>query len=86
MEWLAAELTRGGRGAWSVGTAEDWHDVGDARRVYRFFEWFDWQVVPGARRLAEASAAGESGSSAAAQTRCCRATGSLSGSTTSRDP
>lgn len=58
MEWLAGELVRSGRGDWSVGAAEEWH-AGVGRRIYRFFEWFDWAAVPGARQLAEASAAGE---------------------------
>lgn len=53
MEWLARE-TGGGR---TVEAAEEYQP--DGRALYRFFEWFDWESIPAARRLAEMSAAGE---------------------------
>ena len=53
MEWLARE-TGGGR---TVESAESYEP--DGRALYRFFEWFDWKSIPAARRLAEASSAGE---------------------------
>jgi hypothetical protein len=53
MEWLAREAG-GGR---TVESAEDYR--ADARALYRFFEWFDWQSIPEARTLAERSAAGD---------------------------
>jgi len=53
MEWLARE-TGGGR---TVEAAEEY--VPDGRALYRFFEWFDWESIPAARRLAEMSTAGE---------------------------
>jgi hypothetical protein len=53
MEWLAAQLGA----AWKVSPAEEFQPGTDA--VYRFFELFDWESVPAARRLAEAAARGE---------------------------
>ncbi len=53
MEWLAGQLGA----AWSVSAAEEYEPDGAA--LYRFFELFDWESIPAARRLAEASAAGE---------------------------
>ena len=52
MEWLAREAG-GGR---TVESAEEY--VPDGRALYRFFEWFDWESIPMARTLAEASAGG----------------------------
>jgi hypothetical protein len=52
MEWLANEAG-GGR---TVESAEEY--VPDGRALYRFFEWFDWESIPMARTLAEASAEG----------------------------
>ncbi len=52
MDWFLRQL--GGR---RLRAAEDW-DGGNAP-IYRFFELFDWEAIPGARRMAEASAAGE---------------------------
>jgi hypothetical protein len=53
MRWLAGEAG-GGR---TVGAAEEYQP--DGRAVYRFFEWFDWEAIPEARRLAERAAAGD---------------------------
>jgi len=53
LEWLARE-SGGGR---TVESAEEYQP--DGRALYRFFEWFDWESIPEARRLAEKSAAGE---------------------------
>ncbi len=53
MEWLVREAG-GGR---EVLAAEEY--VPDGRALYRFFEWFDWESVPEARRLAEMSARGD---------------------------
>lgn len=53
MQWLAGEAG-GGR---TVEAAERYQP--DGRALYRFFEWFDWQAIPEARRLAELAAAGE---------------------------
>jgi len=53
MEWLARETGEGR----TVESAEEYEP--DGRALYRFFEWFDWESIPAARRLAEASAAGE---------------------------
>jgi len=56
-EWLIARLNeRGGEAEWHVRAAEEWTD-GD-EPIYRFFELFDWESIPGARRMAEAAAAG----------------------------
>jgi hypothetical protein len=52
MEWLTGELGA----AWSVASAEEYEP--DGRDLYRFFELFDWESVPNARQLAEASASG----------------------------
>ncbi len=52
MEWLAREAG-GGR---TVESAEEY--TPDGRALYRFFEWFDWQSIPMAKTLAEASAEG----------------------------
>lgn len=48
MEWLAGELGD----AWQVLAAEEYEP--DGRSLYRFFELFDWESIPAARRLAEA--------------------------------
>lgn len=53
MEWLAGELGE----AWQVAAAETYEPAGED--LYRFFELFDWQSVPSARRLAERAAAGD---------------------------
>lgn len=53
MAWLTAELGA----AWNVAAAEEYEP--DGRALYRFFELFDWESVPSARRLAEGAAAGE---------------------------
>jgi hypothetical protein len=53
MQWLAGEAA-GGR---TVEAAERYQP--DGRALYRFFEWFDWQAIPEARRLAELAAAGD---------------------------
>lgn len=47
MEWLTGELGA----AWDVISAESYEP--DGRALYRFFELFDWQAIPAARRLAE---------------------------------
>ncbi len=53
MEWLTREL-----GAdWSVRSAGEFEP--DGRDLYRFFELFDWESVPAARRLAELSVEGK---------------------------
>jgi hypothetical protein len=52
MEWLANEAG-GGR---TVESAEEY--TADGRALYRFFEWFDWESIPMARSLAEASVNG----------------------------
>jgi hypothetical protein len=52
MEWLAREAG-GGR---TVESAEEY--MPDGRALYRFFEWFDWESIPMARTLAEASVDG----------------------------
>ena len=56
MEWLAGALRAGGRGDWRVADAAA--EVADEGAIYRFFELFDWQAVPGVRAMAEAAAAG----------------------------
>jgi len=53
MEWLAEQLGD----AWQVTAAEE-YQLG-AEAVYRFFELFDWESIPAARRLAEAAAQGK---------------------------
>lgn len=53
MEWLARELGA----AWDVVSAEEY--VPDDRALYRFFELFDWEAIPEAKKLAELSAAGK---------------------------
>lgn len=53
MEWLAGELGQ----AWRVAAAEEYQPDGSA--LYRFFELFDWQSVPTARRLAELATRGD---------------------------
>jgi len=53
MEWLV-DAAGGGR---ELRAAESYEP--DGRALYRFFEWFDWESVSGARALAEAAAAGE---------------------------
>ncbi len=52
MEWLTRQLGD----AWDVVSAEEYEP--DGRDLYRFFELFDWESIPAARRLAEASATG----------------------------
>jgi hypothetical protein len=53
MEWLADQL-----GAqWKVEAAEEYEI--DGRALYRFFELFDWESIPVARRLAELATVGE---------------------------
>jgi hypothetical protein len=52
MRWLASELGA----AWKVLAAEEYEPENVA--VYRFFELFDWESIPSARRLAEAAAQG----------------------------
>jgi hypothetical protein len=52
MEWLAREAG-GGR---TVESAEEY--MPDGRALYRFFEWFDWESIPMARTLADASVEG----------------------------
>ncbi|MCX8496960.1 MAG: hypothetical protein ORN51_12335 [Akkermansiaceae bacterium] len=52
MEWLAGELGA----AWQVVAAESYEPDGQA--MYRFFELFDWESIPAARRLGEIAAAG----------------------------
>jgi len=42
---------------WQVESAEEY--VPDGRALYRFFELFDWEAIPAARKLADAAAAGE---------------------------
>jgi hypothetical protein len=57
LEWLVGRLNeRGGGAAWRLGAAEQWS--GGDEPIYRFFELFDWEKIPGARRMAEAAAAG----------------------------
>ena len=54
MEWLCEQL-----GAeWSVEAAEK-YQPGDDSDLYRFFENFDWEAIPEARHLAEATAKGK---------------------------
>ncbi len=53
MEYLVAQAG-GGR---EVVSAEEYQP--DDRAIYRFFEWFDWEAVPMARRLAELSGSGD---------------------------
>lgn len=52
MEWLTRQLGS----AWQVVAAEEY--TPDERSLYRFFELFDWESVPAARRLADLAAAG----------------------------
>ena len=52
MEWLAEQLGE----IWQVSDAESWQP--DGRAIYRFFELFDWQSIPGSRNLGEGSVAG----------------------------
>ena len=53
MVWLAQELGP----AWSVESAEEYEP--DGRAVYRFFELFDWESIPCARKLAGLSVEGK---------------------------
>ncbi len=55
MEWLVSRLGE----AWQVESAEEYEP--DGRAIYRFFELFDWESIPTARKLAELSAAGAAG-------------------------
>jgi len=52
MEWLTGELGD----AWDVVHAEEYQP--DGRELYRFFELYDWEAIPEARKLGEASALG----------------------------
>jgi hypothetical protein len=52
MEWLTGELGD----AWDVVHAEEFQP--DGRELYRFFELYDWEAIPEARKLGEASALG----------------------------
>ena len=52
MQWLAREAGGGPTGE-SAGEY-----MPDGRALYRFFEWFDWESIPMARTLAEASVDG----------------------------
>ena len=52
MLWLTAQLGP----AWQVASAETYQP--DGRALYRFFELFDWQAIPGVRQLAAGSVAG----------------------------
>lgn len=57
LEWLVGRLAARGEGSeWHLRSAEEWN--GGEESVYRFFELFDWESIPGARRMAEAAAAG----------------------------
>jgi len=53
MEWLTKHLGD----AWKVTSAESFEPDGSA--LYRFFELFDWQAIPNARQLGDASAKGK---------------------------
>lgn len=53
MQWLTRELGTG----WSVESAEEYEP--DGRAVYRFFELFDWESVPCARKLAALAVEGK---------------------------
>ncbi len=50
MSWLAEQL---GPGYETISAESD--DLQDDEDRYRFFEWFDWENIPGARELAERS-------------------------------
>jgi hypothetical protein len=52
MEWLTRQLGS----AWSVAAAEEYQ--ADGEELYRFFELFDWESIPSARRLAQEATAG----------------------------
>lgn len=52
MEWLTRQLGS----AWSVAAAEEYQV--DGEELYRFFELFDWESIPQARRLAQEATAG----------------------------
>lgn len=52
MEWLTRQLGS----AWSVAAAEEYQ--ADGEELYRFFELFDWESIPQARRLAQEATAG----------------------------
>lgn len=57
LDWLVGRLNeRGGDARWRLAAAAEWD--GGAEPVYRFFELFDWESVPGVRRMAAAAAAG----------------------------
>lgn len=53
MEWLTRQLGS----AWSVAAAEEYQP--DDAELYRFFELFDWESIPEARRLAQEATAGK---------------------------
>ncbi|WP_235203634.1 hypothetical protein [Sulfuriroseicoccus oceanibius] len=55
MDWLLTQLD-GGR--FSVQDAEN-AEVASGRDVYRFFELFDWEQIPGAKELIERAAQGD---------------------------
>ncbi|MFT3990569.1 MAG: hypothetical protein QM680_04080 [Luteolibacter sp.] len=52
MEWLTGQLGID----WDVRSAEEYEP--DGRELYRFFELFDWESIPSARKLAEGAAEG----------------------------
>lgn len=52
MDWLVSRLGE----AWQVESAEEYEP--DGRAIYRFFELFDWESIPMARKLAELSSVG----------------------------
>ena len=57
-DWFVGRLNERRRAeGWGVRAAEDWN--GETAPVYRFFELFDWEAIPGARRMAGMSATGE---------------------------
>lgn len=54
MNWLTSQLGE----AWKTATAEEYEPTpGDS--LYRFFELFDWESIPSARRIAELSSKGD---------------------------
>jgi len=53
MQWLCDQLG----GDWQAQSAEE-YQIRDGDELYRFFELFDWEVIPEGRHLAEAAAEG----------------------------
>jgi len=49
MEWLVSALNDAGGGPWWVGSAEEYD--GGEESLYRFFELFDWEAIPGSKAL-----------------------------------